>query len=139
MILIDTNIFLETALAQNRALECRALLNAVAEGKIEATVTHFSLHAIAAILGKGPKIREFLQAVENSRGLRVHETTVQDEISVAVLSEKMRKDFDDTLQYFAAVKTGAESIVSFDKDFDFLSIPRTEPNQILKQVRSQHK
>ncbi|MGI0084843.1 MAG: type II toxin-antitoxin system VapC family toxin, partial [Nitrososphaerales archaeon] len=56
---------------------------------------------------------------------------VSDEISTAILSQKIGRDFDDALQYFVAMKIGAEAIVSFDRHFDNLDIPRLEPSEVL--------
>lgn len=44
-------------------------------------------------------------------------------------------DFDDALQYYAAKRLGVEAIVSYDKHFDKLDVPRTEPFHILRKTR----
>jgi len=131
LILIDTNIFLEVALAQERSEECKMLLNAISKGDLEATVTHFTIHAMAAILGKGSRLVEFLRNVEGSEGLNVYTTSISEEMSVALMADGIGIDFDDTLQYFVAKKIGADSIASFDKHFDGLDLPRIEPRDAL--------
>ncbi len=45
--------------------------------------------------------------------------------------EKTGLDYGDTLQYYVAKKTGAEAIVSYDKHFNNLDIPRREPREYL--------
>jgi predicted nucleic acid-binding protein len=50
LILIDTNIILELLLGQSRGDECEELLNRVSRGELEAVITHFSVHAIGAVL-----------------------------------------------------------------------------------------
>ena len=132
LILIDTNIFLELMLAQSRASDCEALLEAVSKGKIEAVVSHFTVHAVEAVLSSKNALVTFLRNLENSVGLSVFETGVTDEISVALLAEKMTLDFDDALQYYVAKRLGVEAIVSFDKHFDKLDVRRAEPSQIMK-------
>ena len=139
MILIDTNVFLESALAQERAAECKALLDEVSKGNLEATVTHFTLHAICAVLDDANKVAEFLRSVESSIGFHVYETSISEEISVAILASDIRRDFDDALQLFVARKVGATSIVSFDKHFNKLEIPKREPSWILEQMRRESK
>lgn len=42
----------------------------------------------------------------------------------------------DALQYFIALKIGAEGIVSFDKDFDVLDIPRIDQRKLLKKEKT---
>lgn len=133
MILIDTNIFLEAALGQEKSDECQELLAAISESKIEATVTHFTVHGVAALLARGQRVLDFFRAIEGSQGLTVYDSSIIDELSIAILSEKLSRDFDDTLQYFVAEKIGAEAIVSFDRHFDGLPIPRIEPAQILRK------
>jgi predicted nucleic acid-binding protein len=49
-----------------------------------------------------------------------------------MLMEEMKLDFDDTLQYYVAKKLGVDSIVSFDKHFVGLDIPRVEPADVVK-------
>ena len=50
MLLIDTNIFLELLLGQEKADECQKFLEMVSEGELEAVATKFSVHAIEEIL-----------------------------------------------------------------------------------------
>jgi predicted nucleic acid-binding protein len=107
LILLDTNIFLEVLLDRGKADECEALLKRVAAGEEEATVSHFSIHAIEAIIGRGEGLPAFLQSVESSLGLTVQETDTSDELAISLLSKSLNRDFDDTLQYFLAKKTGA--------------------------------
>ena len=128
---IDTNIFLETMLDQNRADECETFLKKVAIGELSGVVSRFSIHAIEAIVGKSEMIGTFLRDVNSSIGLRVYDTDTQDEIAVTLFQEASRLDFDDALQYFVAKKLGAKGIVSFDRDFDNLEIKRLEPNQVI--------
>lgn len=134
MILIDANIFLELALDQENADQCAALLSAVAEGKIEALVTHFAVHAVEASLRRGPHLAEFLQNIERSKGLRIHDTSSSDEVSASLLAEKMGKDFDDGLEYFVAKKLGMDAIVSFDRHLDGLDLRRVIPKQALEEA-----
>jgi predicted nucleic acid-binding protein len=135
LILLDTNIFLELILGQRRAADCEALLNAISKGRIEAVVTHFSVHAVEAVLGSGEPLLRFLRNIENSVALTVFETGVSDEMSAAMLTKGKSLDFDDALQYYVAKRLGAEAIVSYDKHFDKLDLPRTEPSQLIKKAR----
>jgi predicted nucleic acid-binding protein len=53
LILLDTGVFLELLLGQKKAPECEELLASISEGKTEAVVTHFTAHAVEAVLGRG--------------------------------------------------------------------------------------
>lgn len=128
MKLIDTNVFLELLLGRERAQECKELLDMVSRGDEDAVVTHFSIHSIEIILGKNElDIAPFLRNVEQAAGLMVYDTSVSDEAAASILMKQVGLDFDDALQYYVAKKLGAEGVVSFDKDFDGLDIPRLEP------------
>lgn len=132
MILVDTNIFLELLLGQKKAEDCEALLNSISKGEIEAVVTHFTVHAVEAVLGSGEPLIAFLRNLENSEGLTIIDTGISEEISAAMLAERISLDFDDALQYYAARRYGAEAIVSFDEHFDSLDVPRVEPSELVK-------
>jgi predicted nucleic acid-binding protein len=125
-------------LGQSKAADCETLLNAVSKGTIEAVVTHFSVHAVEAVLGSGEPLLQFLRNVENSLALTVFETGVADEMSAAMLTKRKSLDFDDALQYYVAKRLGVEAIVSYDKHFDKLDVPRTEPSRLIKKTQRAH-
>jgi uncharacterized protein len=133
LILLDTNVFLELMLGQSRAADCEALLTVVSKGKIEAVVTHFTVHAVETVLGPGEPLLIFLRNLENSLSLTVFETGVAEEISAAMLTKRGSLDFDDALQYYVAKRLGVEAIVSYDKHLDKLDVPRIEPSQLIKK------
>ena len=131
LILIDTNIFLEMLLGRSKADQCKDLLDMISEGRVESAVTHFSIHSVEAIMRKkGGELTSFLRAVDQTVGLYLIDTTLSDEVSVSILTGSTKLDFDDAIQYYAAKKLGASAIVSFDKDFDNLDIPRLDPKQV---------
>jgi predicted nucleic acid-binding protein len=86
LILIDTNIFLELLLDQRRAAECETLLELVSKGHIEAVVTHFSVHAIEAVLEDLTGLATFLGNLEHSVGLSTYDTNLTDEMAAALIS-----------------------------------------------------
>lgn len=131
VMVVDTNVFLETMLNQERADECEAFLMKIAVGELSVVVSRFSIHAIEAIIGKGEMIGRFLRDVNSSNGLRMYDTDTEDEIAVTLFLETSKLDFDDALQYFVAKKLGAESIISFDRGIDNLDIKRLEPIQVI--------
>lgn len=132
MILLDTNVLLEFLLGQEKKLDCKRLLEMASSGSLEATVTHFSVHAVEAILGGGEDLAAFLANLERSTGLYVYETTISDEIAAALLAVRIKRDFDDALQYYVAKKIGAEKIVSLDRHFDGLDVERIEPSELTR-------
>jgi predicted nucleic acid-binding protein len=137
LILLDTNIFLELLLDQKRAAECENLLELISKGRREATVTHFSVHAVEAVLGDARSLAAFLRNLEHSLGLSIYETNLSEEMAAALISEKVGLDFDDTLQYYVAKKLGVDALVSFDEHFDKLDLRRVEPRDLLRSTEKQ--
>ncbi len=130
MILVDTNVFLELFLGQKKSDECQRLLDAISKGEREAVVTHFTVHAVGASLPKSEAQIKFLRNLEQSLALYVYDTDLSDEMAAALLSEKIERDFDDSLQYYVAKKLGAEAIISFDEHLDGLDVRRLEPDAV---------
>ncbi|MHB1709638.1 MAG: hypothetical protein ACYCT2_09215 [Thermoplasmataceae archaeon] len=87
MMVVDTNVFLEIMLKQKRAEECSSFFQKVAAGTINVVVSRFAIHAIEAILGDGKSVGLFLCEVNSSLGLRVYDTTTQDEMAVTLLQD----------------------------------------------------
>jgi predicted nucleic acid-binding protein len=135
LILVDTNIFLELLLGQKRAPECQKLLQALSRGEMEGVVTHFSVHAVEAALGGGDALTTFLRNLERSVGLYIYDPDISDETAAGLLAERIERDFGDSLQYYVARKLGAESVVSFDRHFDGLDVPRVEPSSLLGHAK----
>ena len=127
MLLIDMNIFLELFLGQKRADECKRFLEKTSTGELEAVITRFTVHAIEAILNDPKLILTFLRNLQNSLGLNVYETSLEDEMAASMVMDKIKLDFDDSLQYYVAKKLGVDAIVSYDKHFDQVDIKRGEP------------
>jgi predicted nucleic acid-binding protein len=135
LILLDTNIFLELLLDQKRAAECENLLELVSEGQTEATVTHFSVHAVEAVLADARNLATFLRNLEHSAGLSIYETNLSEEMAAALISEKIGLDFDDTLLYYVAKKLGVDAVVSFDEHLDRVDVRRVEPRDLLRSIQ----
>lgn len=131
MILVDTNVFLELLMDQEKADDCEKLLSAVSEGKIEAVVSRFTLHAIESVVKDPEALSTLLRNIENSAGLYIYDTNTSDEFVVSLLMKALKRDFDDSLQYYVSKKVGAKAIVSFDRHLDQLDIPRAEPDRAL--------
>lgn len=131
MILIDTNVYLELFLGREGADDCEKLLYKISSGELDAVTTKFSVHAAEALLNKPKLILTFLRNVENSIGLNVYETSLDDEIAVSMTMNKLGLDFDDALQYYVAEKLGVKAIISYDKHLDGFGVPRKEPSEMI--------
>jgi predicted nucleic acid-binding protein len=130
MLLVDTNIFLEVLLAQQRKDDCAAFLHRLVKAKEVGVVTDFSIHSIMVImgnLGRLEELRIFLLSIIAYKGLKIYNTTINDEIKAAQIAQTKKLDIDDALQYTAAKALNVQAIVSLDKHFNNLEIPRKDP------------
>jgi predicted nucleic acid-binding protein len=130
VLLIDTNIFLEVLLSRARVEESKELLASLRDGKKNGAITDFTVHSIIVIMerfGKLSELKTFLSSLPAYKGLFVYSTTLSDEIRSTEIALKRKLDMDDAIQYSSALSLGATGIVSFDKHFDGLEVPRLEP------------
>jgi len=132
---VDSNIFLELELDQERADECEVFLDKVKMGALKAIITCFHIDSILIVMenyGKKPhELRKFISSLYGYKGLRIYYLSLLDRISATKHMEKHGLDFDDALAYSVMKKLGINKIVSYDKHFDSLrDIIRLEPSQV---------
>ena len=131
-LLLDTNIFLEVILDQERADEARTLLSEI-EGH-EFFISDYSLHSIGLLLfrrGKHEVFRQFLRDMILGVGVAVIALSAQEMESLIEAAQKFNLDFDDAYQYAVAERYGL-TIVSFDSDFDRTERGRKTPKDLLE-------
>ncbi|MGQ4892014.1 MAG: type II toxin-antitoxin system VapC family toxin [Candidatus Njordarchaeia archaeon] len=134
MYLVDTNIFLEVMLSQERKEECKRLLRAIKNGKITAVITDFSVYSIMILMYRLKKVDEietFLSSLVAYRGLHIYSLSLMDKINVVRVVKEKGLDVDDAIQYAVGLALKVKGIISFDKHFDNLEIPRLEPRNLL--------
>lgn len=135
MYLIDTNIFLEILLDQEKSDECLELLEILQDGEYLFYVSSFTIHSIEVILerdGLYDQLIDFLQDIHKNKGLKRFDTNTLEELEAIKLARSLRLDCDDAIQYYIC-KTHNLKIVSFDKHFDSTDVERVEPENILTQ------
>lgn len=133
MYLIDTNIFLEVLLDQEKADEVERFLKEVPTERLH--VSDFSLYSIGIIMLKQKKYDAFSEFVEDvfvRGGINLLRLSVFDIGEVINASKKFNLDFDDAYQYTLAKKYNLK-IVSFDSDFDKTDIGKVLPAQVLRK------
>jgi predicted nucleic acid-binding protein len=134
MYLVDTNIFLEVLLSQAKKEECEKLLDQFKKGKKLGIITDFTVHSIIVTMYSYERLealKVFLSSLTGYKGLRIYPTDLTNEIKATELATQNKLDMDDAIQYAIALDTNVEAIVSFDKHFNNLKIPRKEPHQII--------
>jgi predicted nucleic acid-binding protein len=120
VIVIDTNIFLEYLLGQEKAEACLLAIEKLIDTGEEAFISSFSLHSIEVILVRKNLIKEldtFLNTLAGLQLIRVYYTTVKEEKEVLEVMSKTGLDFDDSIQYHLARKLNAD-LLTLDKHFD---------------------
>jgi predicted nucleic acid-binding protein len=118
MFLVDTNVWLERLLDQQRSEGVRRFLEETPADALR--VTAFSFHSVGIILsrfGRGELLSRFVHDVFLDTGVEVVALEPRDIDRLLEVIAEFRFDFDDAYQYVAAEKFKLQ-IVSFDADFD---------------------
>jgi predicted nucleic acid-binding protein len=88
-----------------------------------------TLVIIAGLTGKNLKDETFTEKVVNSithiKGLTIEPLKPEDFTKALDLMNDCKLDYEDSIHLAVAVRTGAQEIVSNDKDFDTTLIKRT--------------
>lgn len=129
-LLIDTNIFLEVLLEQEKAHEARQLLSETEEH--EFFVSDFSLHSIGLLLFRRQQhevFGRFLSDMYLNAGVRTAALLATEMKAAIRAAEQFGLDFDDAYQYTVA-EHYALTVVSFDADFDRTDRGRRTPAQV---------
>lgn len=114
MYLIDTNIFLEILLAQDKRELCKGFLTENAE---HLSVSDFALHSIGVILFRNKKDDIFHKFVlDVLPGLSIVTLRAESYGSLQGIRQKYGLDFDDSYQFAVALEHELR-IVTMDEDF----------------------
>ena len=130
MYLVDTNIFLESLLGQNRTNEVRLFLQSIDLRTI--FITDLSLHSIGIILFRLNHLPLFVSFLEDIviDGVGVLSLSPEDHKMLGQPAQQFNLDFDDAYQYAVAKKYDLQ-FISFDTDFDRTDRSRQEPVDVL--------
>jgi len=123
MFLIDTNIWLEIILEQEKAEEFKELLQSVSSSSI--FITDFSVYSIGIHLFRGKIHNAFVKV-----GIRLIRLEPMDMRKILSISLRFNLDFDDAYQYVASQKYNL-TIVSYDRDFDRTEKRRKTPLELM--------
>lgn len=131
MYLLDTNVWLERLLDQEKSAEVQRFLNAIPSDEL--FITDFSFHSIGIVMQKLNRLDGFLKFIDDAFGngavTLVHLEPAEAREIVNV-HQRFGLDFDDAYQYVAAQKHNL-SLVSFDSDFDRTERKRKRPSELL--------
>ncbi len=133
MFLVDTNVWLELLLDQERAEEVRDFLGTMEPSLL--ALTDFTLYSIGIILtqlGKDTVFSDFTVDTLERGEVSILRLSTFDLRDLLVVRQQFQLDFDDAYQYLAAEKHGFE-LVSFDSDFDRTDRKRMTPDQVTNE------
>ena len=132
MYLLDTNIWLELLLEQEKAGEVRKFLKKFPSHQVR--ISDFSLYSIGIILANLKREELFksfiLDVIENAGVvlIRLNPSRLKE---LPAVSRKTRLDFDDAYQYLVA-HDNSLTLVSFDGDFDHAGGRKTPAELLAK-------
>jgi uncharacterized protein len=132
MYLLDTNIWLERLLDQERSTEVGHLLDHVSSEQLH--ITDFSFHSIGVVLSKLSRLDVLARFVRDTfvdGSVALARLGPEDMPQLIRAAEAYGLDFDDAYQYAAAEKHDL-LLVSFDQDFDRTDLGRKTPAEILR-------
>ena len=129
MFLIDTNVFLEALLDQEKASTVRDFFQNKDLDSI--FISDLSLHSIGIILFKLKKFDLFISFIEDMiiDGIQILSLKDVHLKELNIVSRRFDLDFDDSYQYIVAEKYNLK-IISFDSDFDNTENKRKEPSEV---------
>ncbi len=131
MYLVDTNIWLELLLEQEKEEEVLRFFQSV-EARL-LSISDVSLYSIGIILTKLKKDDVFIDfisdTIEDSGVMRICLSSI-DLKQVIQVRQRYPLDFDDCYQYIAAKKY-SYIIVNFDSDFDRTVLGRKTPREVM--------
>src|SRR5262249_8583746 len=114
MYLLDTNIFLEILLSQDKKEECKKFV--VNQGKI-CCLSDFTLYSIGIVLFRKKLFHDYQIFFNDISSLmKVVSLPLNEHPQLAEEGKKLKLDFDDLYQY-AVAKYHRLTIVTMDKDF----------------------
>ena len=129
MYLVDTNVWLERLLHQERSDEVGEFLKQRPSNSL--FITDFALHSIGLILtrlGSRKIFRSFVEDLFIEGAVTLVRLGVQDLLDLVNATERFPLDFDDAYQYVAAGRHNP-ILVSLVSDFDRTEIERKTPGQ----------
>lgn len=138
MFLVDTNIWLERMLDQEKSDEVKAFLESVDSDEL--WITDFSLHSIGVILvrlNQHEKFAGFIEDLFEYGEVKIATLIPTDLIEVLALARTSGLGFDDAYQLFVSQKNNL-IFVTLDKDFKNKGFKTHSPLQALRQKKAKN-
>ena len=131
MYLVDSNVWLERLLDQEKSEEVGRFLDYVTSNQL--FITDFAFHSIAVIMSRLKQANALLRFVQDTfidGSVSLINLLPEDTHRIVHIMNEYNMDFDDAYQYVAAEKYNL-IIISFDGDFDRTQLGRKYPVEII--------
>jgi uncharacterized protein len=131
--LVDTNVWLERLLDQERSEEVGRFLDQIPPAQY--CLTDFALHSIGISLlrlAKKDLLLKFVRDTISDQTVVLVRLGPEDTERIVAVTERFKLDFDDAYQYVAAEKHNM-TLVSLDADFDRTERGRKTPAEVLEE------
>lgn len=135
MYLVDTNVWLERLLNQEKSEEVGKFLGLASATDLY--ITDFTLHSIGIILTRLQRVEilvDFVKDVLIDSGVNLVQVEPEAFPKLVAGISEYSLDFDDGYQYLA-VQQNNLTLVSFDTDFDRTDLGRRTPEDVLPDLR----
>jgi len=135
---IDTNIFLRIIARDdlNKARDCEALILLIMQKKLKAFTSSTVLAEVVWTALSFYKLEKADTSALLSGLLGINNLKIRDVTNPLLALEYYQKHnvkfIDCLIASSPAIATGKAAVVSYDKDFDTLSVKRVEPAQLVK-------
>lgn len=130
MYLVDTNVWIERLLDQERSEEAGGFLSRVTSDRL--FITDFAFHSVAVMLSKLKEtslLKRFVRDAFIDGDVRVCRLAPKETDRVLMVAKQFELDFEDAYQYVAADQYNL-TLVSFDHHFDKTAKGRKSPGEI---------
>lgn len=129
--LVDTNVWLERLLDQNKSAIVAEFLNRVSLNNL--FISDFALHSIGVILSRHNKyetLGRFVKDFAENGQIEQLSLSYDDFSSLISNINKYNLDFDDAYQLTVSQKYNL-TIISFDADFNVEGIDKLTPEEVI--------
>ena len=134
---LDTNIFLRPVVKDDaqKVIACEGLFRLVTEGKIKAFTSHLVLAEFVWTSQKfyqisREEVSNILEGILGIKNLKIREK-FNSSIAIQYYIQSNVKFIDALIASDSSIQKGTVKVVSYDKDFDKIKIPRIEPHQLI--------
>lgn len=139
-VFIDTNIFIRVITKDDpkKAEDCRWLFEKIENNKLYGVTSNLVLAEVTWTLQSAYKIKkeeciDLLKGIVGIKQLKIVDGT--DSLQALALYEKYRVKYIDAMIAAHDLIQAGVPIVSYDTDFDTLSIQRFEPQKLLRLMK----